>query len=218
MKNIQYELTCPHCGQKYIYDMRAGDPAMNDLPKCCDRCGLSEPIKNYFRMNCIPNEQEGKHTVLDYLNTGKEQNSINKHIIQQKGDNGCNTVVMEKTVMTLVNKAHDPHLFCNPATLINQSTGESLTMSVGEQTVGRMAPVDGPDKGFHDVPRTVSRRHVCITTVETGDGHYVNLIMNSKNTNQTLLNGKELPTGAVWKLAKGMTLTMGELTVIVEDI
>lgn len=218
MNNILYELTCPHCGQKYTYAIGASDPALNTLPKCCDCCGQTEPIKDYFRMNCLSDEKEGIYTVTNCQAADINQPFGNKQEEGMINEINCDTVVSNKPIMTIVNKNLDPHIFHNPATLINPFTGESLTMAIGEQTVGRDAPIEGPNKGFHNVPKTVSRRHICITTVETGDGYFINLIMNCNNTNHTLLNGKELPAGAIWKLAKGMKLTMGELTVIVEDI
>ncbi len=229
MNNTLYELTCPHCGLKYSYDLDAGDPAQNNLSMRCRRCGQSEPIKDYYRMNRLPdNKLHGVNTILNSgVKSGIEDpltQSANKvgvpnpNDVLEEEEGQYGTVLMPKQTMTVIDKISDPYIFRHPATLINPKTGESITMSVGEQIVGRMEPVGSPDKGFHGVPRTVSRRHVCITTTECGDGRFINTIMNCENKNITLLNDKELPAGAVWKMAKGMKLTMGELTVNIEDL
>lgn len=222
MATTQYQLACPHCGAKYYYEMALGDPATNTIVQQCSRCGQSERVMDYFRMNCVPSEQlQTVRTVLNgsgAINYVGNKENVNKTVAMTKERSGTSQGDRPGPVMTEINVETDPHIFRNPATLINPATGESLTMSIGEQTVGRASEEDGPQKGFHFVPYTVSRQHVCITTVECGDGRYVNMIMNCKNLNQTLLDGIELPTGAVWKLGKGMQLTMGELTVRIEDI
>lgn len=213
MQTVQYELTCPHCGLKYTYDMEAGDPSLSSLPLRCIRCGQSEPTRDYYRMNCIPQEKPaGVYTTINQLtaNPGGQTSPVFSE--------DCGTVLMSGTGMTTINKAADPHRFRHPGTLINVTSGESVTLMAGEQVVGRLAKEDGPEKGLSDPTRTASRRHVCITCCECGDGSYIHTVLNRNNKNRTLLDGKLLPAGAIWKMSRGAKLTMGMLEVTIEDI
>lgn len=226
MNDTIYELTCPHCGLKYTYDRNAGDPEQNALPITCVRCGQTEQICNFYRINRLQtSENIGVKTRLnEYPDKPYEPECCWPTVYSKMfpspkhSEKSYETKLMGQKVMTEINEDNDPHVFRHPATLVNPETGESITMSVGEQIVGRIAPVDGPKIGFHNVPQSVSRRHVCINTVECGNGKFINMVSNCKNKNRTLLNDKELPAGDVWKMARGMTLTMGELTVRIEDI
>jgi pSer/pThr/pTyr-binding forkhead associated (FHA) protein len=165
------EIICPKCGNKKRIVGEYED--IKDLILTCPHCHATMKISE----------------VLNHGNKlQKDSLPDNPHTISrtQSADDSAS--------MTVISGEDDKSLFEHPGTLVELNTDarKKHKLKIGEQTIGREDPNNGPDIGIVGGDNKMSRRHIHIE-VSQHNGYYVHKLWVDANTkNWTEINGNKL--------------------------
>ena len=164
------EIICLKCGNKKRIVGEYED--IKDLILTCPGCHATMKISEVLNQGNKPQ---------------KDSQPNNPHTISRTQSTD------DSASLTLISVEDDKSLFQHPGTLVELNTDElkKHKLNIGEQTIGRKDPNNGPDIGIvGDIK--MSRRHIHIE-VSQHNGYFVHKLWVDANTkNWTEINGNKL--------------------------